>query len=279
MAKLSKQTFSVKNNIIFVIFVTVFAILFAVLYAPTYGYDTSFWHEHDELFIPILAAIVLVTLVLSRTIMFFVARHSMLSKSEFLVWNMLEWLISCLFCDLFMCLYMHKGYFEILLPVLMIGFSVAIFPYAIAWLQITIMESNASLLDTQQTLEKLRRGISQVDEVVQFFDEKNTAKLLVDLNTVYSVESAGNYVNIVYEDNEKIQRFSLRNSMKGVEEVCEKHGLVRCHRSYYINLRKVKLIRKDSTGSYAVLQRPGLSDIPISKPYAAQVAQLFSTLM
>ncbi|MBR1792214.1 MAG: LytTR family transcriptional regulator DNA-binding domain-containing protein [Bacteroidales bacterium] len=277
-----RQAYSIKNNIVFVLSLPCFVILFAVLYDPHYGLDNdafwTIWKENDGLIIPILAAIVLAVTALSRTLMIICTQQSRISERVFLEWQIIEILVTCLFGDLFMSLFLHRSFFELLLHALMVGLSVQIFPYAIYWCWIEMQGQRERMDEAQTTIETLRQGLQDVtDEVVQFFDEKNVAKLLVGLDKIYSVESAGNYVNIVYEDNGKILRFSLRNSMKGVEETCSQNGLVRCHRSYYINLRKIKLIRKDSTGAYAEMQHSGLSDIPISKLYAAEVAHLFST--
>lgn len=278
MSKIAKQFYSVKGTVFFVLFLTLFGILFAVLYAPSYGYDTTFWHKHDGLLVPLLAAIVMFTIIISRTAMLLITGSNRLRRREFIVWLILEWLVACLFCDLFLCLYMHRPFFKILLQVLLIGISIGIFPYIFYWLYTELQVAYDNLHDAQQTIETMRQSLEHVEEVVQFFDEKNTAKLMVELSTVYSVESAGNYVNIVYDDNGKLQRFSLRNSMKGVEATCEKHGMVRCHRSYYINPRKIKLIRKESGGAFAEMQCKEVSDIPISPRYLAEVAQQFSQI-
>lgn len=277
MRKIPQQFYTIKTHIYFIVFLTVFAILFAVLYAPSYGYDTSSWNDHNGLIIPILAAIVMTVTIVSRTIFLF-CRGSNLHEREFIAWQVLEWLASCLFCDLFFCLYTHRGFFEILLPVLLIGLSVAIYPYLTFWICIKLQERNEQLNEARQTIAKLKETATHVEEVVQFYDEKNNAKLMVDLNAVYSVESAGNYVNIVYDDNGKLQRYSLRNSMKGVEATCEKHGLIRCHRSYYINPRKIKILRKDGSTTFAEMQRTELSHIPVSPTYAAEVAHAFSSI-
>lgn len=276
--KIPKQFYSIKGNALFVLFLTVFCILFAVLYAPSYGYDTTYWRMHDGLLVPILAAIVLVTVSISRTALLLLTGTNRLHSREYLVWLALEWLVSCLFCDLFLCLYMHRGFFEILLQVLLIGLSVGIFPYVFYWIYTELQATADNLRDAHETIDNLRQGMEHIEEVVQFFDEKNSAKLMVELSTIYSVESAGNYVNVVYDDNGKLQRYSLRNSMKGVEATCEKHGLVRCHRSYFINPRKIKLIRKESGGAFAEIQCASVSDIPISPRYLAEVAQQFSLL-
>ena len=100
-------------------------------------------------------------------------------------------------------------------------------------------------------------------------------RLIVSVDRVISIESAGNYVTILYENNGKLMRYSLRNSLKNIESLCVQHSLIRCHRSYYINLLRVKLLRKEADSLYAEIDLPGVDDIPISKSYAADVMQRF----
>ena len=69
---------------------------------------------------------------------------------------------------------------------------------------------------------------------------------------------------------------SLRNTMKGIEDACSQHSLIRCHRSYYLNLDRVKLLRKAPDGLYAEIDVDGVDDIPVSKSYAATVTQRFA---
>jgi len=51
--------------------------------------------------------------------------------------------------------------------------------------------------------------------------------------------------------------------------------LVRCHRSYVVNINKVKVLRKDKEGLFLDLDYLDLPDLPISKTYSEQVVKLF----
>jgi DNA-binding LytR/AlgR family response regulator len=47
-----------------------------------------------------------------------------------------------------------------------------------------------------------------------------------------------------------------------------RHGLVRCHRSYFINAAHVDLVRKDANGfALAQLDWEDIKPIPVSKRY------------
>ena len=160
---------------------------------------------------------------------------------------------------------------------LLIYFSVALFPYTFYWLLVERMDRDQRIANAQRALMELRRNGGDDERTIRFADDKGNVKLIVSTDRVISIESAGNYVNILYENNGKLVRFSLRNTLKGIEELCDSYSLVRCHRSYFINLHKVKLLRKESDGVFAEIDAEGVEDIPVSKSYAADVMQRFAS--
>ena len=67
---------------------------------------------------------------------------------------------------------------------------------------------------------------------------------------------------------------SLRNTMKRMEETCLKGGLVRCHRSYFVNSARVQALQKDKEFTYAVLDVPNAHRVPVSRNYYDSLAAL-----
>ena len=92
------------------------------------------------------------------------------------------------------------------------------------------------------------------------------------------IEAADNYVNICYMNMDKMVRYPLRNSMRAIEQICEANNIVRCHRSYYVNLRKVSALQKGPDGLFAELEYAGAPHIPVSSTYSETVTGRFSTL-
>ena len=128
--KISEQYYSLKNNIVFCLAVPLFMMLFMVIYHPTFFGEadlfTQAWEVHDSFFLPIICAIVLVVLAISRSILCFaLVRHS-LSRREFLLWQGIEVVVACLFSNLFLSLYLHCGYFALLPRILLIGIGLVI---------------------------------------------------------------------------------------------------------------------------------------------------------
>ena len=89
------------------------------------------------------------------------------------------------------------------------------------------------------------------------------------------IKSEDNYVQIHYLDRNRIRKFILRSSMRALEEDLAKHGLVRCHRSYFINPAFIKIVHRDESGLIvAQLKQESLESIPISRKYQDKISML-----
>ena len=150
-----------------------------------------------------------------------------------------------------------------------------------------IIKLYLSLQDKKSHLARLVQMSKYIDEenyfsiqpdklsMIHFNDDKGTLRLSIKFHNLYYIESSDNYVNIYYENKGKIARFLLRRSLKSIEESYAYYPLVRCHRSYVVNINKVKVLRKDKEGIFLDLDYLDLPDLPISKTYSGQVIKLF----
>ena len=273
--KIPKLVYNLKDNIIFCLSLPIFVLAFAILYTPTFGNGTLIdWphFEYSSMCIAIMAAIVLATTSLSRFLLWLTTRKKRLSEFEYLIWQFGEVLVGCLFCAMFLSLFLHRPYFSILPITILIGLAVAIFPYTVYWLYAERCERDQRIADAQKTIMELRSGMQhEGPNAIKFTDEKGTVRLIVSADKVISIEAAANYVNILYDKGGQLVKFSLRNTLKGIEELCNNYDIVRCHRSYFVNIHKIKLIRKESDGFFAELDIDGVKSIPISKLYASEL--------
>ena len=89
------------------------------------------------------------------------------------------------------------------------------------------------------------------------------------------IRSEDNYVNIFYLDQGLVKKFMLRSSMRALEDLLSKHGLVRCHRSYFVNPAFIKIVHRDAAGLIvADLKLEGQESIPISRKYQDAITRL-----
>ena len=74
---------------------------------------------------------------------------------------------------------------------------------------------------------------------------------------------------------DRIRDLVLRSSMRSLEDTLKRHGLVRCHRSFFLNAAHVDLLKKDANGyALARLDQEGAKEIPVSKRYYQAVTAL-----
>ncbi|MBQ9639063.1 MAG: LytTR family transcriptional regulator [Bacteroidales bacterium] len=266
----------------FVLLIPIYIIVFAVFYNPTFGLGADalrVWDEASSMTIPLLASISLLVLLLSRGGLFVMSRRARLTDLHYLVWQVAEWALISLFASLYISLYFHIPYFRAVPTASLYSIMVLVFPYVLLWMSAKHCQQRHALTRLTEQLEELQRGMPRSDErIVSFVDERGNEKIAIGSDSIIYIESAGNYVDIVYESGDKVDRYCLRNTLKSIEATCTQNGLVRCHRSYLVNLRKVKMLRHESDGVYAVLHVHSLADIPVSKTYAAEVARLYSQI-
>ena len=119
-------------------------------------------------------------------------------------------------------------------------------------------------------LGKRAQKAPYVDEktLIRFYDGQKRLKLVVSSTAVLYIEAEENYVHIVHLDNGRVRDYTLRSSMRALEDTLSRHKLVRCHRSYFVNPAHVDMLRKDENGyALAVLDREGVKSVPVSKRY------------
>ena len=110
-------------------------------------------------------------------------------------------------------------------------------------------------------LKECREQLDQIDEgIVSLFNKR--MQIAQDVAR-YKIE------------NGRLRKFTLRSSMRALEEQLQSHGLVRCHRSYFVNPARVKMVKKDAGGyALASLDREGVEPVPVSKRYYEALSAL-----
>ena len=266
--------YSLKGTIYAVIVPPLFFFLFWYIYTPFVAGDTpligDLWASSATFCLAIISAITLGVTAVSRILLFFYHRHAEpITRSRYLLWQVLEFLACVFFADIFVCLFFHASYAHYLPTIAICGALTMVFPYLGLWLVATNAEKAERLeaLEQRQVLEEMP---------MKFVDEKGVTRLVLPAPRVISIESAANYVDILYDNNGTASRFSLRTTLKAIEPLCAQHGLVRCHRSYFVNLQKVKVLRKTPDGLMAEIDFPGVEDIPVSKSFAGEVIKRFN---
>ena len=239
----------------YIFFSSVFFFFFMAVYQP-FGTPEAF-DMGRGLFIvnvAILSCILLVTLLLFRTLFYFLSRHLCRNWWQYIGWIMVEYMAVTYFFALY--LYFMSGhampYFEQLAYCLQYSFLVLMYPY----FGITIVCVVVSSLPVPATRER---------ESIRFLDANRQVKIVLLKDAILYVQADQNYIKVHYLDNGKLKVYSLRSTMRAIEPLMEQSGLFRCHRSFYVNTAHIVALRKDPNDMItAELDVPSLT-IPVSR--------------
>ncbi len=270
-----------KGNVVrLILFTALFALLFINIFQP---FNSRNWYPHISdikyfFFSSLIILTGMLVVVISRTFMLHFTKKHSLTYLQFIGWIIVEVLAMAIFFTLF-SKYIpkenaHRPVMEILKQSVINTSLVLLLPYSALWLYFSWRDKN-------NLLEKINNNENKTEvskkHLIGFPDEKGELKLSVYLDNLLYIESAENYATIHYINKSKVSHFLIRNSLKWMEEnLTNDTPLVRCHRSYIINLDKVKVLRKTKDGIFVEFDTVNIPDIPVTKTYYKKVMEKFS---
>ncbi|MCR4824883.1 MAG: LytTR family transcriptional regulator [Bacteroidales bacterium] len=257
---------SYKSQLLYVFLIPAFFVGFSFLYNPfgmreffqVGGMDFGF---HFIILATILAAVLAIT----RLVFSAIYRHTPFLWWHYAVWCFGEIFVYAFFMALYTTLFYagQYNYFVVLSYCFKFSYLILVYPYLFLILIQIILNKNAEL------------NAEPTETLVKFYDEHKRLKLTIDPAAIICIQADANYVIIRYMDADRIKEFMLRASMKSVENTVGRHGLVRCHRSYFVNPRYVKMLSKNREGMItAELLHPEMASIPVSKQFYKQLSEL-----
>ena len=107
--------------------------------------------------------------------------------------------------------------------------------------------------------------------LISICDSRGVLQLSVAKENLLYIESADNYICIWYQKGETLKKKLMRITMKEISEQLADTNIVRCQRSYMINLALVKVLRREKENIFLELGVPNVKEIPISKTYGESV--------
>lgn len=140
----------------------------------------------------------------------------------------------------------------------------------------------AEVLDFQNRVEvgnPVKENIEKPkNEVLILIAENDKDKIELKPEELLYIESADNYSNVVFYRNNKINKQLLRGSLKRIESQITFPFIIRCHRSYIVNLKLINHIKGNAQG-YRIEFKNNLSDtIPVSRNYSKALFERLESL-
>ena len=269
-----------------VIISTLFALVFLTAYVP---FSATAWFQvgKGNYFFTTLAFVGTGTLflALSRTLMTWLVKK----MRHFPFWLYILWLF--LEIVLIAVYYTLLSYFQIQTTeamghsfafILAKSFLVSLValgvPYTVTDLVILLKDTQQRLMLTKSdTVESDDEVMPEHTEIINLMDNNGNLKLSVKLDNLYYIKAEDNYINVFYQRSGAIASYMLRCKMKTIEDNClDSSSLMRCHRSYIVNIKKVSVLHNEADGFVIDFEREGLDSIPVSKTYSTKVLEAFN---
>ncbi len=260
MTNIFRRLLSVPTQLLFLIIVPGFFLGFIFLFKPLNIVEFFDVGKGELAFnATIIYCVILGVLIISRVIMLILRNKLDFTWLKYSVWGFVELIVAAFFMALYFTL-IYNGeyqYFDVVGRCFYYLIIILVFPYLILSLFVIVSAK------TEKSAE-----VDGESSLIRFVDNVQKLKLAVSSDAVLYVKAEENYVRIKYLDNDLVKDYLLRNTMKALEIIMQKHGMVRCQRSFFVNPRHVKVLRKDKQGVVvAELDVAGTSSIPVSPKY------------
>lgn len=277
--KIPAYLYDKNNSIKTILFTAFFALLFINLFQPFGSRD---WYPDisDIKYFASSSLIILtgmLVVVISRIILIACSKKRELLYWHYAFWILCEIVAMAIFYTLFAKFFPKDGIerdiSEIFRQSMINTALVLLLPYAISWLYFSWKEKSRLL----EHMEQVQTQEVHAKTLIAFPDEKGDLKISIMLDNLLYIESADNYATIYYLNKSNKAHYLIRNSLKWMEENLVKDtSLIRCHRSFIVNMDKVKILKKEKGGIMLELDAENTPDIPVSKTYYDSFMRKFS---
>lgn len=276
--KVPKYLLEKRNQIIMVLFVSIFAIAFINIYKP---FGSNKWIDGKNitstvyfLWSTVLVSIGMIVVAISRVIMYRFSRRPShnITVLKYTGWVFIELL---LLSGAFTLLALIVGNnlkigtrdpIEIYINAMQNTIFILGIPYFICVLYFSYQERSAKLK------ELMNESIGfKASSLISIRDSRGVLQLSVAKENLLYIESADNYICIWYQKGDMLKKKLMRITMKEISEQLAETNIVRCHRSYMVNLDLVKVMRREKENIFLELGVPNVKEIPISKTYGEAV--------
>lgn len=239
-----------------------FFFVFLLIYRP-FGVTPLFGSAWFGVHVAVLSAIIMLCTIVTRLLYYYLPLK--LNYSLYSLWCFGEIVVMTIFGALYLWRVMANPspYLDVLTRIFEIMLFTLSIPYAVLALSIRLYDYHSKSVQPD-TGRRMR-----------FYDVSHNLKIVLTSDTILYIGAEENYIHIYYTDGGRVKSYVLRNSMKSIDELCLSNGLVRCHRSFYVNPAHIRVLRKEKEGVvFAELEASDVRDIPVSKKYYGSLSDM-----
>lgn len=162
------------------------------------------------------------------------------------------------------------GFLEMLLMVLTIGVFPTIFGVMLNYI-IQLKKYNHPFI-VEKTANQTQL-LTETPTYTTFIAENEKDVLHLPSKSLFFIESSDNYSTIYFEKEQKLQKEILRSSLVRLESQIAYPNIIRCHRSFIVNLEKVARVTGNAQG-YQLHLIDFTLQVPVARKYSEIVTKL-----
>ena len=254
-----------------VVFVLTFSFLFMAVYSP---FSMTAWFsitdmEHLSMTVSFYM-VALSIMIVSKLVMSQMQSRVNFTAYKYILWVIAEIIIISIAYTHFTFVFVpsiEETPINLLLKAFGCILLIIAIPYTILTLYAAYKSKTEELEMLQYEMQLNSEPSVMYPSLVNLYDYNGNLKLTINSESLYYMESQDNYIKIFYENNGKLLSYMLRSRTKTIEENLADTSMVRCHRSYMVNVMKINHIRKGGKARYIVLSHDDIKPIPVSKSY------------
>jgi len=169
--------------------------------------------------------------------------------------------------------YHQENSFHSLSFFVFITMSVGVFPsfllvyFVEKWLSNANEEIASTINNEIHSVVDETNQLSMQDIEIKIISKNKNEDFILPLSNLLYIKSEGNYVNICFTEDNKINEVLIRNSISAIEtHLSEIPGVIRCHRSYLANFNNIDHV-SGNAHSFSLHFTGVKKSIPVSRAF------------
>jgi len=138
-----------------------------------------------------------------------------------------------------------------------------------------LIQQNESLISERKAIQKQIEKYEEdnLNKSIEFISETGAENLTLLIAEIIFIQSADNYVEIVYMDADSFKKTLIRNTLKNIElQIKPYSNFIRCHRSCIVNMHFIEKLHQDYSSHWITIK--GYQErIPVSRQYLLKLRE------
>lgn len=115
--------------------------------------------------------------------------------------------------------------------------------------------------ELSQDINRKLSSHENAESVIKIDSNNQNEEIILNISELLFIKSADNYIEVFYLKDNVVMNSMLRNTLKSIEDIfAGNENIIRCHKSYLVNLRYVNNVSGNAQGYKLHLR---FTDIPI----------------